>query len=246
MGDSKKRLKPRKPPICFGCGQSGHFRRDCPKAKKGTSHKAKTAGEKSSADSNSAYAASKDCPQNHTWLVDSGASSHMTWNKQLLVNYKEFEIPEKVGLGDGCTSDALGTGEVHLQMQFNMSYTKKSIMYKVLYLPQLTCNLFSVRAAASKGNFIKFGHSRCWIRDSDGKLSGMGTLLYQLDCETITPEQASVAMSQVAGGADIWHFRLGHASERCIKNMAYKKLVTGIRLQNMPRCHSVKDVLLEK
>jgi len=31
----------------------------------------------------------------------------MTWNKQLLVNYKKFEVPEKVGLGDGCTSDAL-------------------------------------------------------------------------------------------------------------------------------------------
>ena len=42
----------------------------------------------------------------------------MTWNKQLLVNYKEFEIPEKVGLEDGCTLDALGAGEVHLKMQF--------------------------------------------------------------------------------------------------------------------------------
>ena len=39
-------------------------------------------------------------------------------------------------------------------------------------------------------------------------------------------------MSQVAGGADIWHCRLGYASERCIKNMAYNKLVTGSRLPN--------------
>ena len=65
-------------------------------------------------------------------------------------------------------------------------------MYKVLYVPQLTRNLFSVRAAAY---FIQFGNSCCWIRDSDGKLNGMGTLvekLYQLDCETITSEQASV------------------------------------------------------
>ena len=92
VGDSKKRLKPRKAPICFGCGRSGHFQRDCPKAKKGTSHKAKTVSEKSSADSNSAYAASKDCPQNHTCFVDSGVSSHMTWNKQLLVNYKELRF----------------------------------------------------------------------------------------------------------------------------------------------------------
>ena len=111
-------------------------------------------------------------------------------------------------------------------------------MYKVLYVPQLARNLFSVRAAASKGNLIKFGHTHCWIRDSDGKLNGMGTVvdkLYQLDCEAICCEKASAAMSQIpkVNEADVWHFRLGHASEQCIKNMAHKKLAIGIKL---PKC----------
>ena len=83
-------------------------------------------------------------------------------------------------MGDERTLDALGAGEVHLQIRFKVSYTKKSIMYKVLYVPQLTRDLFSVTAATSKGNFMKFGHSRCWIRDSDGKLNGMGTLVEKL------------------------------------------------------------------
>ena len=123
-----------------------------------------------------------------------------------------------------------------------MSHPKKSIMYKVLYVPQLACNLFSVRAAATKGNFIKFGHSRCWIRDSEGKLNGMGTLidkLYQLDCEVILSEQVSIATSQKAGGADIWHFRLVHASEQCIKNMAYRRLATGIKLHCTNRSQNI-------
>ena len=67
-----------------------------------------------------------------------------------------------------------------------MSSPKESTMHDVLYVPKLTCNLFSVRAAAQKGNFIKFGHSKCWIRNQKGKLCGMGSLvdkLYQLDCE---------------------------------------------------------------
>ena len=50
-------------------------------------------------------------------------------------------------------------------------------MYKVPYVPQPTRNLFSVRVTASTGNFIGFGHSCCWIRGSDGKLNGMGTLI---------------------------------------------------------------------
>ena len=67
---------------------------------------------------------------------------------------------------------------------------------------------------------------------SDGK-HGMDTMvdkLYQLDYEAVISEHTSVAMSQVTSAADIWHFRLGHASEQFIKNMAYKRLATGIKL----------------
>ena len=88
--------------------------------------------------------------------------------------------------------DVVGIVNVHLKMRFEGSQPKKSIMYKVLYVQQLTCNLFSVRATSSKGNFVKFGHSCCWIRDSNGKLTGMGTVvdkLYQFDCEALCSEQ---------------------------------------------------------
>ena len=56
------------------------------KTNKRTSHKAKTAGGTPGAKDDSAYAVSKDCSKNYTWLVDSGALSYMTWNQQLLVN----------------------------------------------------------------------------------------------------------------------------------------------------------------
>ena len=90
------------------------------------------------------------------------------------MSYKEFEVPEKNLLGSGCTLDALGVEEVHLQI---LSYAKKSIIYEVLYVPQLICNLFSVKIVASEGNFMSFDHSLCWIRGSDVKLNGMDTLL---------------------------------------------------------------------
>ena len=107
-------------------------------------------------------------------------------------------------------------------------------MYKVLYVPQLACNLFSVRAAATKGNFIKFGHTRCWIRNYSRKLCGMGTVvdkLYELDCDMVSSEKAATVSTQPqANTIDTWHLRLGHASEQCIKNMAQKNLAAGIRL----------------
>ena len=42
--------------------------------------------------------------------MDSGASTHTTREKRLLLDYREFEKPEMVGLGDGKTVEAVGVG----------------------------------------------------------------------------------------------------------------------------------------
>ena len=59
----------------------------------------------------------------------------MTWNQKLLTDYEEFKIPEKVRLGDRRTVDAVGVRNIHLKMLFKVSEPKKSMMYKVLYVP---------------------------------------------------------------------------------------------------------------
>ena len=138
--------------------------------------------------------------------MDSGASTHMTREKGLLLDYREFEKPEMVGLGDGKTVEAVGVGTVRMKMLSRVSNHTQCVFQHVLYVPRLACNLFSVRAAAAKGNTVKFGIGKCWIRDRDGKLKGMGTLvgkLYQLDCEPVTVECVSV-VSQLKSGVDMW------------------------------------------
>ena len=117
---------------------------------------------------------SGDLPGMDRWLIDFGASRHMKLQSECLVNYRKFDTPEKVGLGDGITE---GVGNVHLNMLFKVSNSKRAVMYNVLYVPKLACKLFSMSTAARKGNIIKFGQSRCWIQDRSGKLYGMGFLI---------------------------------------------------------------------
>ena len=98
---------------CFGCGEAGHIRRYCPN-NMGSQHtcKAKAAKEdcsKSESDDEEALAVTTSTTQKIQWLIDSGASSHMTQEKEVLT---EFEKPEKVELGDGRTVDAIGIGSL--------------------------------------------------------------------------------------------------------------------------------------
>ena len=133
---------------------------------------------------------SNDSSEVGKWLVDSGASSHMTSQKKLLIDYREFDTPQVVGLGDGRVVEAVGAGNIQLNMLFKVSNPKRAVMYNGLYVPKLACNLFSERAAASKGNIFRFGRSRCWIQDQERKLRGTGytcsslTVMSSLDRST--------------------------------------------------------------
>ena len=91
------------------------------------------------------------------WIIDSGASRHMTFQRNVLKDYKEFENPEPVQLGDGQTVSALGEGKVKKVSQLVCGRKITGWMTDVLYVPKLTSNLFSVCAAALKGNVISFG-----------------------------------------------------------------------------------------
>ena len=171
------------------------------------------------------------------WLIDSGASSHMTSEKKILTSYREFERPEKVGLGDGRIVNVVGMGNVYISMQLKGHEPNVSMIYNVLYVPKLACNLFSVRAAASKSKSVKFSDDKCWIYNRAGNVCGTGSLvdkLYQLDCEAVSSEHASM-VSEQGHDLDLWHQRLGYLGgqrlqETINKQLANEPYINGVSL----------------
>lgn len=215
---------------CYKCGKEGHIKRDCPSLKynsKSKTHKAKNMMCDDEDSSESVFVAREanptDGPQQVEWLIDSGASKHMTCDKDSLQEYQLFSKAQSVRLGDGRVVDALGVGNVKIKMTFEVSGVKNATMYDVLYVPKLSGNLFSVGAATKKGNTVQFRKSRCHIRGRDGTLRGMGTQrangLYHLDVEG-----SSSACHSASIAASLWHQRLGHTTK--LKEL--KGLVNGV------------------
>ena len=224
----------RKPPRCWTCDEVGHIQRFCPKRKDKSQHRAKITEDEIESDSNGegAFPVSDEVPEDK-WLVDSGASSHMTPKRDYFTKYRSFSTPEKVGLGDGRVVDAVGVRTIRLNMLFKVSNSKRAVMYDVLHVPKLTCNLFSVRATAKMGNSVKFGQSRCWIRGPKGALEGMGSLagkLYHLKCEVITGKEKASMVSEDLPEVDLWHQRLGHLNRQQLNTLVDRDLASGIKL----------------
>jgi hypothetical protein len=243
----RKKNSPGKSIKCYGCSGFGHIKRDCPSKKRqsssNSSHRAQNvnmpnpdtddaSGETWQDGNGIAFSAQVGKRKTGgTWLVDSGASKHMTYEKEHLTNYLHFRKPQLVGLGDGRSVDALGVGNIHLNMAFKTGKPMLITMHNVLYVPKLAANLFSVGAAAEKRKIVQFGHTRCWIRNETGNLLGMGTRardgLYQLDCKPVVKETASLVFDN---SFDLWHQRLGHLNANQLRELAHQVTTTGIRI----------------
>ena len=236
--DKRYQPRPKSPPKCYGCQKVGHFHRDCPISpyrgpSKGSKfgHAAKTAVPEDPYDS--AFHVTKcSGDRNSKWLIDSGASSHMTWNMDILSNYVQFDEPQSVGLGDGHPICAVGYGKVQLKMQLEDGASGSEVMGHVLYVPDLTSNLFSVRAVTEKGVSVEFKNTKCYIHGLNGAVKGIGLLqgkLFELQCVAVCEERAAVA-SDGPNEMDLWHQRLAHVGPQLLTRIVKDGLIRGVKV----------------
>ena len=98
---------------------------------------------------------------NH-WYIDSGATKHMTFEKDLIVDFMKYEQPSKIYLGDNRVIEAYGQGKVRLSC-YDESDAVQLTLNKVLYVPDLSKNLLSVSAMTQMGAEVLFNDGKCVI-----------------------------------------------------------------------------------
>ena len=168
--------------------------------------------------------------QPDSWVIDSGATCHVCNDDKLFNNIRYLKEPQEVTLGDGHILEAIGIGVVELQANLADEKTRRCKPHDVLYVPQLSYNLFSVSRATEMGKTTSFDKANCQVFDANEKLiataSKIGSLYY-LNCQTYS-QQVNVADNQCRETKeDVWHRRLGHLGEQNLQKLAKNELVVG-------------------
>jgi hypothetical protein len=80
--------------------------------------------------------------KNKTWYIDSRASQHLTFKKDVIFNYKIIQ-KKSIYVSDNYVQEAIVMGSVHLNMKMG-KHRIRGILHEVLHVPSLIKNIFQL------------------------------------------------------------------------------------------------------
>lgn len=151
-----------------------------------------------------------------TWLIDSGASRHITGFRSNLSNLIERSTNLEVTIGDDASYPVRGSSIAHLKLESGMSLQ----LSDVLYVPGIKRNLVSVSALEDKGYEVAFSKGKvlAWPKNSHIKkaweIGHRYESLYKLS--TIITQ---ALMTESPNPNELWHKRLAHLHYKALPYM---------------------------
>ena len=145
----------------------------------------------------------------------------------MFTKYESLDSPLKVTVGDGHEVDGVGRGVVLLSSVLPSDRSRRIKLHKVLHVPRLSYNLFSVSAATERDKTVKFGKVSCRILDKNDLIAVAIKVgeLYYLKCRWNGASINSAETQARVSKEDMWHWRFGHLGTRNLQKLAKEKLV---------------------
>ncbi|UYV62945.1 hypothetical protein LAZ67_2002573 [Cordylochernes scorpioides] len=234
-------------PICFICAKPGHKAIECwhnPKNNRASENK-QTSKNKPEHQNKAKFVNLQ--PEEHVsnikeyettqqpeeWVIDSGASCHMTSNKDLLK--EEREVHKTIKLADDSEIISNAEGAIEIEGQ-----NKLIRLNDVLYVEKLSGNLMSVNKLVDDNKKVLFDKDGGHIMEEDGEEILMAQRINDFYIiKTSAPEEIpSQALKATLHTWNDWHKRLGHLNEEYMKQMLKNNSAHNFNTQsqNMDTC----------
>ncbi|UYV61130.1 hypothetical protein LAZ67_1003529 [Cordylochernes scorpioides] len=150
--------------VCFKCGGKGHYARECRKKGKNEQRPKRfdqTKGVNMSAMCNTLFGATAE-----TWIIDSGATHHMTPKRDYFTCLKE--CPSNMSsttVANGSSIEACGIGTVSANIVGHKGDASNLVTHNTLYVPDMRHSVLSVLQMIENGRKVVFNKSGCHIMD---------------------------------------------------------------------------------
>jgi len=170
----------------------------------------------------------------YDWIVDSGATQHMTFQQEWFTMYKRI-YPRRVFMGDDTVLEAIGKGNIKATMQVGGKLTHTTIT-QVLHVPKMKNSLISVSKLISEGFKVEFDKDGCRVNTARGVVVAQARRdknLYLLNVK-VRKDTTHIANS-LEEGAMLWHERLGHLNMASLKEL--DAMVDGMNLKEVSLHH---------
>jgi hypothetical protein len=216
--------------VCWRCGKEGHLKNQCRSKSiekvKGFEGAPSTEENTSKEEGGDVCLASSTTHANHqAWLVDSGASFHMTLHRDWFSEYERYD-GGNIFLGDVSTTRIIGRGNIKLRLIYGRIRT----LPVVLHISGLENFLIYVRKMDNAGVKTIFEKETCrMVQGEMVLLKGVwiGTL-YKLQGSTISNgfnssigldirEEEEKTPTFSGEKVMMWHQRLGHIREKDLR-----------------------------
>uniref|UniRef100_A0A2N9JBN6 Uncharacterized protein n=1 Tax=Fagus sylvatica TaxID=28930 RepID=A0A2N9JBN6_FAGSY len=157
----------------------------------------------------------------------SRASFQTTPHKEIIQNYVAGNFG-KVYLADDETLDVVGMREIHIKMPNGSTWK----IQKVQHIPSLKRNLISIGKLDEEGDAILF-IGGIWKITKGAMVVARGRNIDTLFM-TISPWER-LAVANAGNDSSLWHYRLGHMSEKVMKVLSSKGKLPQLKSKFVPK-----------
>ncbi|TXG70958.1 hypothetical protein EZV62_005893 [Acer yangbiense] len=213
---------------CFNCKKFGHYRAECRSRKQ--NFQANVAEDGGRSETLLLACNMAEDGAKNKWFLDSGCSNHMCGEKEMFTQLDE-SFTSSVKFGNDTTVPVMGKGKISITLKDG----SQNAISDVLFVPNLHKNLLSVGQLSEKGYDIRIHEGICTINSAQkGLIAKVKMSQNRLFPLPINSDSLPCFSSVMCDENWLWHMRFGHVNFGSLKQLASRKMVSGLPSINPP------------